>query len=125
QMATGRLPFEGDQAIVVMMAHANQPPPNPRDMNPQVSAAYQEVILKCLAKSPADRWQSMAEVGRAVAAALQGRPLMLTPPRASPTVTAPYTFEDAPVSTRSDVKTLPATNASTPIVGQQPVRRQA
>lgn len=74
RMATGRLPFESGNALAVMVAHVEQPPPPPRDLNPEISPAYEAVILRCLAKSPGHRWQTVGSLGRRIAAAIGTRP---------------------------------------------------
>ncbi len=76
ELATGTLPFDGDGPIAVMRAHLKDPPKPPRQVNPSISAAYEEVILRCLAKEAKDRWPSMADLGRAIVASLDGK----TPP---------------------------------------------
>ncbi|MBL8952834.1 MAG: protein kinase, partial [Myxococcaceae bacterium] len=76
ELATGRLPFEGDGPIAVMRAHLKEPPTPPRQHRASIGAAYEEVILRCLEKEPGRRWQSMAELGRAIVGAMQGK----TPP---------------------------------------------
>jgi len=78
ELATGRLPFEGDGPIAIMRAHLNQPPTPPRKHQPSIAPAYEEVIMRCLEKEPIRRWQSMAELGRAIVGSLQGK----TPPAA-------------------------------------------
>jgi serine/threonine-protein kinase len=74
ELATGALPFEGIGPIEVMRAHLNQPPRPPRALKPSISPAYEEVILRCLAKEPQNRWQSMAELGRAIVGTPEARP---------------------------------------------------
>jgi eukaryotic-like serine/threonine-protein kinase len=78
QLATGHLPFEADSIALLMLAHAAEPPPSPRSLNPDVSPQYEQVILRCLAKAPADRYQTMAELGRAILYA-QKKPTLPTP----------------------------------------------
>lgn len=58
QMVTGQLPFDADTPLAVVMKHVNELPPLPMSFNPDVPLALQEVILKALAKDPADRFQS-------------------------------------------------------------------
>jgi serine/threonine-protein kinase len=52
---TGRPPFEGNNAFVVMMAHAREPVTPPRAVRPDVPADLEEVVLCCLFKRPEDR----------------------------------------------------------------------
>ncbi len=83
QLATGQLPFDANSIAVLMLAHASRPPPSPRSVNPDISPAYEEVILRCLAKAPAERYQTMADLGRAILHA-QKNPRMPTPRPAPP-----------------------------------------
>jgi serine/threonine protein kinase len=68
EMATGRLPFEGETALAVAMKHKSEKPRDPRDLDPRVSAALSQLILKCLEKGQADRFQTAAELGAALKA---------------------------------------------------------
>ena len=54
-----------------VIAHVHQEPRSPRSVNPKVSPAYEQVILRCLKKDPAARWRSMAELGRAIVDSLE------------------------------------------------------
>lgn len=58
---TGRLPFESASQFKVMMDHVNAEPPAPSALNSQVPAEFDAVVLKALAKDPADRFQSADE----------------------------------------------------------------
>ncbi|MFN7134625.1 MAG: hypothetical protein ACK4N5_21275, partial [Myxococcales bacterium] len=49
-----------------MAGHLFNPPQPPREIVPEVPEAYEQIILKCLAKNPADRWASMDELGAAI-----------------------------------------------------------
>ena len=59
---TGRLPFEGDSALEVMMAHVQTPPPSVRKCLPDLSPYYSQIIHRCLEKAPEDRFQSYQEL---------------------------------------------------------------
>lgn len=69
EMLTGRPPFvsgEGDTDFTVMTGHLTQPPPAPRELNPEVPDAIEQVVLKCLAKEPKDRYGSGEELAWAL-----------------------------------------------------------
>ncbi len=68
QMVTGRLPFDADTPLAVVMKQVNDPAPLPMDFNPNVPLGLQEVILKSLAKNPDDRYQTAAEMAAALRA---------------------------------------------------------
>jgi len=67
QAATGSVPFDADMKFQIMDAHVRTPPPPPRTINPTVSAELEQVILKALAKDPAERFQTAAEFKQALA----------------------------------------------------------
>jgi serine/threonine-protein kinase len=78
EMLTGRPPFlsEGFGELLTMHLH-DQPPPL-RSFAPQVSAAVERAIMRMLAKKPEERFQSMADVRSALAAA-SGLPHTVVP----------------------------------------------
>lgn len=62
EMAAGRPPFQSQGgAFAVIAAHLHQAPQSPAEVNTRVSDALAGVILKALAKSPADRFQTASE----------------------------------------------------------------
>jgi len=56
-MATGHPPFDYQQPIKVMVAHASETPRPPRELNADIPIALEEIILRCLEKQPEDRVQ--------------------------------------------------------------------
>jgi serine/threonine protein kinase len=62
EMVTGRVPFEGKTPISIAMKHKSEPPPDPRNLNPQVTEGLSQVILKCMQKEKRDRYQSAEEL---------------------------------------------------------------
>ena len=62
EMATGRVPFEGDTALSVAMKHKGEIPKNPKQFNPNIPDDLSGVMLKCLEKDRAKRYQTAAEV---------------------------------------------------------------
>jgi len=63
-MATGEYPFPGETLMSVSYKVVHTDPVPPRKLNPAVPAKLDSVILKCLAKSPADRYQTGEELAR-------------------------------------------------------------
>ena len=77
ELATGRLPFEGDTPVSVALKHVNDEPVPPRQVNANIPPALEAVILKAMQKDPTRRYRSAEEMrddllrvvaGRAVAA---------------------------------------------------------
>ena len=62
EMVTGRVPFEGDTALSIAMKHKSEVPKNPKEFNTQLSDDLCHVILRCLEKDKAKRYQSAREV---------------------------------------------------------------
>jgi eukaryotic-like serine/threonine-protein kinase len=58
---TGRVPFEGDSAVAVALMQVSEQPRPPRELNPSVSPALDAVVLRALAKDPANRFSSADE----------------------------------------------------------------
>jgi serine/threonine-protein kinase len=67
EMLTGRLPFTGDSSIAVAMQHVSAEPPPPRMYNPRIPAQLEALVLRALAKDPADRPASAREFARLLA----------------------------------------------------------
>jgi serine/threonine-protein kinase len=67
-LATGRPPFEGEAPGDIMAAHIREPAPLPSSRAPDVPPGVDALVMRCLAKAPADRFQSMVELTAAVAA---------------------------------------------------------
>jgi serine/threonine protein kinase len=55
EMLTGRVPFQGDNAFVVMRRHCDTPPPVPSSLRRTVSVALDRIVLRLLSKDPTDR----------------------------------------------------------------------
>ncbi|MGC4056097.1 MAG: serine/threonine-protein kinase [Paludibaculum sp.] len=62
ELLTGDLPFRRDAELPTLYAIVNEEPKPPSALRPGVSAALDQLVLKCLAKDPADRYQSAAEL---------------------------------------------------------------
>lgn len=56
QILTGQLPFRYGNAGAVLLAHINQPPPNPCEVNPHLPPMVGVAVQRMLAKQPAQRF---------------------------------------------------------------------
>ena len=56
EMLTGRAPFEGKNPIAVMSARLSGDPVPPRQLNPKLSPAVEEIILHALERDPQNRY---------------------------------------------------------------------
>ncbi len=59
---TGKLPFPGDTIMAIVMGHIQKPPPKPRSVNPRIPADLEVVILRCLEKDPARRFEQVSDI---------------------------------------------------------------
>ncbi|MFN2570114.1 MAG: protein kinase [Gemmatimonadales bacterium] len=67
ECVTGRVPFEAETTWALVAKHLEEEPPDPRDSNSEVPSAFAAVILKAMAKKPADRYATAAEMHDALA----------------------------------------------------------
>lgn len=63
---TGTPPFTGDTAASMALARLHVVPPSPRQVLPSVPAALDQVVMRCLARDPADRYTTAAELRAAL-----------------------------------------------------------
>lgn len=61
EMITGRIPFDAETPLAIILKHINAPLPLPSVIKPDVSPSIERILLKALAKDPADRFSSVAE----------------------------------------------------------------
>jgi serine/threonine protein kinase len=74
EMVTGRVPFEGETPLSIVLKHRSEPPVDPQTINAQLSKGMSRVILKCLEKSRERRYQSAAAVIEDLANVEKGLP---------------------------------------------------
>jgi serine/threonine-protein kinase len=61
-LLTGRAPFPGDKPMKVILAHVHQEVEPPSQFAADIPPEVEQVVLRCLAKEPRDRFQSAAEL---------------------------------------------------------------
>ncbi|HEX2622740.1 MAG TPA: protein kinase, partial [Phototrophicaceae bacterium] len=71
-MLTGQLPYASTSTMGMLMMHIQEPTPFALEINSNLPADIDDVIHKAMAKTPGDRYQSMAEMGAAITEALGG-----------------------------------------------------
>ncbi|MFQ3581530.1 MAG: protein kinase, partial [Chloracidobacterium sp.] len=74
QMLTKDVPFRGDSFAAIVSGHLTQSPPSIRARNPDVSPELEAVILRALAKNPANRHASARELLAELEAAIAPKP---------------------------------------------------
>ena len=56
EAATGQLPFDGPDSVSVALMQVQDEPKLPREINPEIDPALEQIILKCMQKNPNDRY---------------------------------------------------------------------
>jgi serine/threonine protein kinase/Tfp pilus assembly protein PilF len=62
EMATGRVPFEGDTPFTIGVKHKSEVPRDPLELNPAIPPDLDRLILRCLEKSKEKRFQNVNEL---------------------------------------------------------------
>ncbi len=70
EMLVGEVPYTAETPMAVVVKHIVEPLPMPRAKRPDLPEEVQRIVLKALAKSPADRYQRAGELAEALHAAL-------------------------------------------------------
>ncbi|HWO71899.1 MAG TPA: Stk1 family PASTA domain-containing Ser/Thr kinase [Actinomycetota bacterium] len=79
EMLTGRPPFAGDSPVAVAYKHVNEAPTPPSELAPDVPADLEAVVMRCLAKNPANRYASAEELLADLERVRAGQPVQATP----------------------------------------------
>lgn len=62
ELMLGELPFTATTVEEMTNLHCNVPPPTPSEVRPDLRRGCDHILLRCLAKAPADRYQSFSEL---------------------------------------------------------------
>jgi hypothetical protein len=95
EMLTGRVPFEAETPMAVVIKHITHPLPLPRQINPDIPESVERVILKALAKKPENRFSTTGEMAAALGETVSELPTV-------PAVEVP------PAAPKVDVEEVPA-----------------
>lgn len=101
EMLTGRPPFIGESLVDTAIKHVNEAPVPPRDARPDLTPETNALVMKALAKNPADRFPSAAAMADALAAAEAAQER-----RGAPTIAAPLAADAAMAPTTAVPRTL-------------------
>ncbi len=80
ELLTGRPPFTGDSPVAIAYQHVRENPVPPSRVDPDVPAWADAIVLKAMAKSPADRYQTAADMRADLQRAASGLPVAAAPP---------------------------------------------
>jgi eukaryotic-like serine/threonine-protein kinase len=80
ELLTGRPPFTGDSPVAIAYQHVRENPVPPSQVDPDVPPWADAIVLKAMAKSPADRYQTAADMRADLQRAASGLPVAAAPP---------------------------------------------
>ncbi len=118
EMLTGEVPFTGDTAVEIAMKHVNDAPRPPSATAPGIPADLDRVVLRCLAKNPADRYQTAEELDSDLARVEAGLPVSRETAQAATVVLAGASI--APTQVLGTPPQTPATGRPPPGSGRRP-----
>lgn len=125
ELLTGSVPYTGANAFAIMGKKLNDPVPSARTIRPDLSPAIDAVVMKALARSPADRYQSASQLAADFRAAIASQtgtsgysgldinsdltladPIWINPPVSAATIPAPTTNAALPPTQQALPSTL-------------------
>ena len=116
EMVTGQRPFHADSSFSLMAAHINQAPTPPIELQPNLPAGLNQIILTAIAKAPAERFQSADAFRNAVKIVLrdlqESKRLVQGSQDAAVTSSLPQ-IRTAPIARGGTETTLPLTAPAT------------
>ncbi|HUQ63215.1 MAG TPA: Stk1 family PASTA domain-containing Ser/Thr kinase [Acidimicrobiales bacterium] len=98
EMVTGRPPFVGDTPVAIAYQHVKETPQPPSQLNPDVPPDFEAIVLKAMAKNPANRYQTADDLRTDLVRFSNGQPVNaepLLPAAAATGVMAATTMQDA------------------------------
>jgi serine/threonine protein kinase len=124
EMLTGRVPYEADTPMAVVIKHVTDPIPLPRQMNPNIPETVERVLLKALAKNRDHRFATVGALATALRRAVEGldpgiaaAPIAPDPDATVPRMAAPVLAEvDPPAIDESEASTDPQPGLPAPTV---------
>jgi eukaryotic-like serine/threonine-protein kinase len=79
ELLTGRPPFTGDSPVAIAYQHVTENPVPPSRIDPEIPPWIDAIVLKAMAKNPADRYQSAGEMRSDIQRGLAGMPVAAPP----------------------------------------------
>ncbi len=79
ELLTGQPPFTGDSPVAIAYQHVRENPVPPSQIDPEIPRWADAIVLKAMAKSPADRYQNAAEMRADIQRAMSGMPVSAPP----------------------------------------------
>ncbi|MFD1547634.1 Stk1 family PASTA domain-containing Ser/Thr kinase [Nonomuraea guangzhouensis] len=75
ELLTGQPPFTGDSPVAIAYQHVREEPIPPSQIDPEIPAWCDAIVLKAMAKDPAHRYQNAGEMRADIQRAMSGQPV--------------------------------------------------
>jgi len=119
ELLTGRVPFTGDTAVEIAMRHLSAVPEPPSELRDEVPNELDMVVLRALAKDPADRYQSAEEMDAELDRVSRGLPVSQETEDAATMILAGAAATEATMIQRSS-GSRPPVHAPPPVYYEEP-----
>ncbi len=104
ELVTGAPPFTGDSPVAVAYQHVREDPQPPSAYDETLPASVDAVVLKAMAKNPANRYQSAEEMREDLLRAARGEEVLATPVLEPVAILAPAALTAAQVDEGRSIK---------------------
>ncbi len=109
EMATGKLPFEGDTPLAIAMMQVNQAPQRPSKIAPDIPQGLEQIILRAINKAPKDRFRSAKSMLRACEIIKKDKSVVFEVPGSQNVVPTENTVKKTEEKEKMKVKSSPRT----------------
>jgi tRNA A-37 threonylcarbamoyl transferase component Bud32 len=117
RLLCGKPPFDAEGIGEIIVMHMREPPAVPSSLRPGIPAEVDQLVLRCLAKDPAQRFSSGAELAIAIGALTGSSPHVPAASGHYAAASAPTTLSSATgVSAQATGPGAPSTNRSRPLL---------
>jgi len=99
RLLCGAPPFDGEGIGDIIVKHLTVPPPVPSSLRPGIPPEVDALVLRCLAKDPAERFASGADLAIAIGALVGSSPHLPSPTGVRAAAAAPTTLSSAAAAT--------------------------
>jgi eukaryotic-like serine/threonine-protein kinase len=108
QLLTGRAPIDGASEYAIASGHVKEAPANPAIINPNIPARLSHIVIKALAKSPQDRFQTAEQFLEELGSLHSDETMTMLPAPTSSRDTSGFTSRksDPDPTARKSTKTL-------------------
>ncbi len=125
EMLTHQVPHRAETPIATIIKRTTEPMPIPRQLNPNIPEGVERVVLKTLARNPANRFDTAEKMAEALGQAVQETPdpyLLMMPPNDEPTIASDSNKQGTQPAPHSEPTAVSAPRAGS--VWPQMVARQ-